>query len=120
MTPHEILTTVENFLPSAANSTLCSIEKGCKVIPQCSSGSTHVVIDFDSVKEVLCKQKRQAPLASVDALTISPVSNTLLLVEIKSWKKVAINPVTKEETNDEGLKQIAEKFKRKKKRKCGF
>lgn len=112
MTTQEILTTIENFLPSAANATLCRIEKGCKTVPQCSSESTYVVIDFDHVKDAFCT-KRSAPLSSVDALTVTPVSHTLLLVEIKSWKKVAIHPISKEEADDESLKQTAEKFKRK-------
>nr|MBD5377844.1 hypothetical protein [Bacteroides sp.] len=109
MTPEEILSIVEEYLPSAANTTLCKIEKGCRTVPQCHTGSTYSVLDFDSVKDKFCKGRE--PLSSVDALTINPDKSTLLLVEIKSWKKAAIHPITKKEADEESLKQTAEKFK---------
>lgn len=114
MSPEDILAAVEKYLPSSAGATLCQIEKGCRTVPQCPTGSSYAVIDFDTVKEEICSHKRgERLLSSVDALTVNPRKTTLLLVEIKSWKKAAINPVTNEEASDEALKKISEKFKKK-------
>lgn len=67
---------------------LCSLHKPCIKTKGCKVQQNYPVLDFDGVKHLWRKQRKQAETSSVDALTYK--AQELYFVEIKGWKQFLI------------------------------
>lgn len=78
---------------------LCSLHKPCATTRGCQTHQHYPVLDFDRLKHLWRKSKKQSNTSSVDALTHK--SQELCFVEIKGWKQFLIY----QKVNDASIQQ---------------
>lgn len=87
MTPQQLYDTIKIAYPKSEVASICYTSKDCLRNGFCANQQAGAVIDFDFVKDEMCKGKAQKP-ASVDAVGVSSGDDSaFVFVELKGWQQ---------------------------------
>lgn len=101
MTAQQLYDTIKQAYPHSEVSSICCTNQSCRRYGFCADKQSGDVIDFDAVKDAMCKGQTAKP-ASVDAVCVSGTDHAFYFVELKGWQRYIDNickqKLTPEET----------------------
>lgn len=100
MTPQQLYDTIKQAYPQSEVSSICYTNKDCKRNGFCADFQSGNVIDFDTVKDLMCKGQPAQP-ASVDAVCVSGDDHVFYFVELKGWQRYIDNIYNQKRTPEE-------------------
>ena len=100
MTAQQLYYTIKQAYPQSEVSSICYTNQRCKRNGFCADMQTGNVIDFDSVKDDMCKGQASKP-ASVDAVCVTGIGHVFYFVELKGWQLYIDNIYNQKRTPEE-------------------
>lgn len=90
MTAQQLYDTIKKYYPQCEVNSMCYTNQSCKRYGFCADMQSGNVIDFDAVKDEMCKGQTSKP-ASVDAVCVSGTGHAFYFVELKGWQRYIDN-----------------------------
>ena len=78
MTPQELYEAIDAYDASISAHKVCELHKPCQRDRKCGAEQHSLLIDFDRVKEIYCKNNKLPALSSVDGLTVTDKNKIFL------------------------------------------
>lgn len=100
MTAQQLYDIIKQTCPQCEVSSICYTNQSCKRYGFCADMQSGNVIDFDAVKDGMCKGQAAKP-ASVDAVCVSGIDHVFYFVELKGWQRYIDNQCKKKLTPEE-------------------
>lgn len=100
MTAQQLYDTIKQACPHSEVSSVCYTNQSCRRYGFCADMQSGNVIDFDAVKDEMCKGQTSKP-ASVDAVCVSGTDHAFYFVELKGWQRYIDNKCKQKLTPEE-------------------
>lgn len=100
MTAQQLYDTIKKYYPQCEVSSICYTSQSCRRYGFCADMQSGNVIDFDAIKDEMCKGQTLKP-ASVDAVCVSGTDHAFYFVELKGWQRYIDNRYKQKLTPEE-------------------